>query len=180
MITAVAQTLAELLTSSSALLSTVQIDLSHPSQRLDIRPAISLYLYDLRQNLEECDLNSTQGVKHDSCKDEEKQTQTQTYVFWFDLSFVIIPWDWTELGKARILSEVLQLLLSHPVLREDTLAPEAQGYGDLRIRVAPLVPDVAALWNALHLPLQPALYITIKTPFPIAVENCCNHFLSEK
>lgn len=167
MITAVAQTLADLLTRDSPLLSTVQIDLSHPSKRVDVRPALSLYLYDLRKSTDEDDSNVIERVGKDGHKNKPVQALTNPSVFWFDLSYIIIPWDWTNLGQQRLLSEVIQLLLSHQTLRENSLAPELQGYGDLSIRVASLIPDVPALWNALKLPLQPALYITIKTPFPI-------------
>ncbi|ACK69261.1 conserved hypothetical protein [Gloeothece citriformis PCC 7424] len=171
MITAVAQTLADLLTRDSTLLSTVQIDLSHPSKRLDVRPALSLYLYDLRQSAEGNNSNVT-NIEKDDHKNQLVQTVSNPSVFWFDLSYVIIPWDWTNLGQQRLLSEVIKWLLSHPTLRENSLAPELQGYGDLSIRVASLIFDVPALWNALKLPLQPALYITIKTPFPIYSEEC--------
>jgi hypothetical protein len=155
MITAVAQTLANLLTKGSPLLSTVQIDLSHPSKRSDVRPALSLYLYDLRQSMDQDDLNSQRRVGDNF---EE--------IFWFDLSFVIIAWDWTNIGQQHLLSETLQLLLSHPILQEDDLDPQLRGYGDLPVSVATVVPDVMAFWNALKVPLQPAVYITIKTPFP--------------
>ncbi|WP_013324425.1 Pvc16 family protein [Gloeothece verrucosa] len=171
MITAVAQTLADLLTRDSSLLSTVQIDLSHPSKREDVRPALSLYLYDLRKSDDEGDLTAIERGEKDGHSNKLRQTRTNASVFWFDLSYMIIPWDWTNLGQQRLLSEVIQLLLSHSTVKENSLAPELQGYGDLSIRVASFIPDVPALWNALKLPLQPALYITIKTPFPIYCEN---------
>lgn len=162
MITAVAQTLTELLSRGSPLLSTVQIDLSHPSKRVDVRPALSLYLYDLRQSMDENNVNGQQ---------REAKNRIKREVFWFDLSFLIIPWDWTSMGQQHLLSEILQLLLSYPMLPEENLDPQLQGYGDLAMSVATVIPDVTALWNALRVPLQPAIYITIKTPFPCGQDS---------
>jgi hypothetical protein len=99
-------------------------------------------------------------------QDLNGQEREKREIFWFDLSFVIIAWDWTIAGQQQLLSETLQLLLSYPMLREGELAPQLKGYGDLPVSVATVIPDVNALWNALKVPLQPALYITIKTPFP--------------
>lgn len=169
MIPAVVQTLANVLT-ESPLIRTVQIDLSHPSKRRDIKPAISLYLYDLRETVSSGQL-SVQAVSDGLNSQDTSLPSTASSVAWLDLTFLIIAWDWTALGEQHLLSEVLLLLLNRQHIDEEQLAPELKGYGDLPIKVNTSVLGGELLWQALGIPLQPALSISIQTPLSLNLER---------
>lgn len=157
MIAAVTQTLTEILVENSPLIRNVEIDLNHPRMRQDVKPALSLYLYALTK------------TNPNTLNDRDRQLATEDYlVDWYDLSFVIIPWDWTVLGQWQLLSEVLTSLIPYKLIAQEKLAPELRGFGDLPIHIATSVPDNAKKDNALSLSFYPAVYITIPTPFMVA------------
>lgn len=189
MISAVTQTLALLLADETSLTGTEQIDFDSPATRRSVRPRLNLYCYDLRQ----CDrtahaawsVRSHAAFQHRvhqasqvaKCQvspsnettplSERLSVSPSTDVIWFDISFIVSAWDWTELGEQRLLSEALALLLRHPLLREDRLVPALWGWGAVSIRVGTVAfGDVTALWQALGAPLRPALYVTVTAPFP--------------
>ena len=108
MIAAVIQTLTEILVENSPLIGNVEIDLNHPQTRHDVRPALSLYLYELTKS------------DHNYRGDRDCPLDTEHYIVgWYDLSFVIIPWDWKVLGQWQLLSEVLRSLLPHQLIVQD-------------------------------------------------------------
>ena len=157
MIAAVTQTLTGILVENSPLIRNVEIDLNNPQLRQDIRPALSLYLYALTK------------TNHNLLGDRHHQLDSDRYIVdWYDLSFVIIPWDWTVLGQLQLLSEVLTSLIPYRLIAQDKLAPELRGFGDLPLHIATSVPDNARWEQALGLSFHPALYITIQTPFVVA------------
>lgn len=156
MIPAIIQTLTEMLKENSPLIKAVNIDLNHPETRQDIRPALSLYLYELNRS-----------QLHPQ-KNQPAQFDTENFIIdWYDLSFVIIPWDWTVLGQCQLLSEVLKSLIPNQSIAQEKLAPELRGFGDLTLRIATSVPDKR--WDLTRAWLRfPALFITVRTPFVIA------------
>ena len=157
MITAVTQTLTGILVETSPLIRNVEIDLNHPQTRQDVKPALSLYLYALTKS------------NHNILDNSHRQLDTQGYIVdWYDLSFVIIPWDWTVLGQWQLLSEVLTSLIPYRLIAQDKLAPELRGFGDLPLHIATSVPDIARCEKALGISFHPALYLTIPTPFVVA------------
>ncbi len=157
MIAAVTQTLTGILVENSPLIRNVEIDLNHPQTRQDVRPALSLYLYALTK------------TNHNLLDDCHRPIDNDRYIVdWYDLSFVIIPWDWTVLGQWQLLSEVLTSLIPYRLIAQDKLAPELRGFGDLPLHIATSMPDIARWEQALGLSLHPALYITIQTPFVVA------------
>lgn len=160
MIPAVAQTLANILAGGTSLISTEQIDFNHPGLRQHRELGLNLYCYDLR---------ATSQVQPGECCISQGKPRLATVPcspLWFDVSFLVSAWDDTALGEQRLLSEVLMLLLHHQSLKEEVLAPALRGYGDLPITVSAICPtDTVALWSALSVPLRPALYVTVTTPF---------------
>ena len=157
MIAAVTETLTGILVENSTLIRNVEIDLNHPETRQDVRPAISLYLYKLTKS------------NHNLEQDDHRQLDTEGYIVdWYDLSFVIIPWDWTVLGQWQLLSEVLKSLIPYQLIAQDKLAPELRGFGDLPLQIATSVPDTIRWEKAWGSSFPPALYITIQTPFVAA------------
>jgi len=163
MIPAVAQTLAEILAGGTSLISTEQIDFSHPTLRPHTGQGLNLYCYDLRQRSRGSD-SERQKDSNNSWGNPHKTTENCSIV-WFDVSFLVSAWDDTALGEQRLLSEALMLLLRHPFLEEEFLAPALRGFGSLPISVCTAHSrDTPALWSALGVPLRPALYVTVTTP----------------
>jgi len=157
MIAAITQTLTEILVENSPLIRTVEIDLNHPQMRQDVKPALSLYLYALTK------------TNPNTLNDRVRQLDSEHYlVDWYDLSFVIIAWDWTVLGQWQLLSEVLTSLIPYKLIAQEKLAPELRGFGDLPIHIATSIPDNARCEEALGISFHPALYLTIPTPFTVA------------
>ena len=164
MIAAITQTLTEILEENSPLIRDVEIDLNHPQTRQDVKPALSLYLYEL-----------TKSKHHQN--HHRHQVAIENYIVdWYDLSFVIIPWDSTILGQWQLLSEVLKSLIPYQLITQDKLAPELRGFGDLPLTIATSVPDTAKWGRALGFSFYPALYITIQTPFVAAEIKSSSNF----
>ncbi|MBW4700071.1 MAG: DUF4255 domain-containing protein [Aphanocapsa lilacina HA4352-LM1] len=164
MITALSQTLAEILAGGTSLTSTEQIDFAPPGER-QAKPGqqgLNVYFYDLREN---------GHVPHSGRQvdrryvDERPMASVGWLPIWFDASFLITAWERTTLGEHHLLSEALSLLLRHRALREDLLAPALRGFGNLTMTVCAVRPlDIATLWLALGAPLRPALMVTITAP----------------
>lgn len=155
MITAVSQTLAEILAVGSSLISTEQIDFNHPGMQQQGEPRINLYCYDLRENQQ----------MQQSPLETEITPNDNNSPLWFDVSFLVTAWDCTGLGEQQLLSEALRLLLRYRFLPEKLLAPALQGYGLLPIRVSACESlDTVVFWKALAVPLRPALYVTVTVP----------------
>ncbi|MEA5566819.1 Pvc16 family protein [Anabaena sp. UHCC 0399] len=153
MIPAATQTLAEILAGGISLLSTEQIDFSHPGISQNLNPRLNLYCYNIQENVY-IEQHTRQGIK------------PLPPPRWFDVSFLVSAWDFTSLGEQRLLSEALILLLHHDCLQEELLAPALRGHGELSMTVCAINPiDAAALWSALGVPLRPALYVTLTIPF---------------
>ena len=164
MIPAVAQTLAKILAGGTSLISTEQIDFNHPGWRKNTGPGLNLYCYDLRKNSQV--QQSKQQVESSDRQSQPQATTVNCSTTWFDVSFLVSAWDYTALGEQRLLSEALMLLLHHHYLKEEFLALELRGYGNLPLTVSTVHPiETAALWSALGVPLRPALYVTMTIPF---------------
>jgi hypothetical protein len=167
MIPAATQTLAEILAGGISLLSTEQIDFSHPSMGQNVNPRLNLYCYNIRENV---------YIQQTGCRHTVKQgIPALPPPRWFDVSFLVSAWDFTSLGEQRLLSEALILLLPYRSLREEVLAPALRGHGELSMTVSAVHPiDAAALWSALGVPLRPAVYVTLTIPFNLQSDPLTN------
>jgi hypothetical protein len=154
MLPAVAQTLANFLVKGTSLTSTHCIDFHPPGQHLSGQPGFNLYCYSLSERA-----YTPPGVSLEDAR--------LCDVHWFDVSFLISARDYTFLGKHQLLSEALSALLHQPYLKENLLAPELRGHGDLSFSILPSqIIQPAVLWRSLGVPIQPALYVTVVVPFP--------------
>lgn len=164
MISAVAQTLAKILAGGTSLISTEQIDFNHPGWRQNKGSGLNLYCYDLRANNQvQFTVRSGKSTTNQSTSHETTENNSAK---WFDVSFLVSAWGDTALGEQHLLSEALILLLSHPLITEEMLAPVLHGYGSLPLSVTAVDPtDTVALWSALGVPLRPALFVTVTIPF---------------
>ncbi|HEY9890437.1 MAG TPA: Pvc16 family protein [Candidatus Sericytochromatia bacterium] len=163
MIPAVAQTLARLLAGGTSLITTEQIDFNHPGWRQNTGSGLNLYCYDLRAS-DPVSPSVRSGNTNNQGKRQGRSGNDRAN--WFDVSFLVSAWGDTALGEQHLLSEALMLLLPHPFITEDLLAPVLRGYGNLPMSVTTIHPtDTAALWSALGVPLRAALCVTVTTPF---------------
>lgn len=164
MIPAVVQTLAEILAGGTSLTSTEQISFESPGACLEmIGPSLNLYFYDLRESAPQ---HAERQVDRRTVSEGSQAASISSAPAWFDVSLLITAWDRTALGEQHLLSEALTLLLRHRLLQEDLLAPTLRGSGNLSMTVSAVQPiNTAALWNALGIPLRPALQVTVTTPF---------------
>ena len=165
MLTSILQTLAELLAGGTTLTSTEQIDFSHPADLKDrsAGPLLNLYLYDIRESKHQRSSKQVAGhIAKSNCSDTIVACPTS----WFDVSILLTASDRTTLGGHHLLSEALSLLLRHHLLREEFLAPNLRGHGNLSLIVSLEPPiEIGGLWSALAVPLRPAVYITVAVPF---------------
>lgn len=159
MIPAVAQSLAEILAGNASSIATEQIDFDHPTVDRGIGSRLNLYCYELRPH--------EQRQSHQQIP--EKTSQKSEAIHWFDLSFLITAWDATAIGEQHLLSEALKMLLSHHCLPQEVLPIALRGSAIVPIDISSIdLNQTIALWNALGVPLRPALYVTVTIPMPVA------------
>ncbi|BAY28090.1 hypothetical protein NIES2100_79190 [Calothrix sp. NIES-2100] len=165
MLISLLQTLAEILAGGTSLTSMEQIDFNLPGSRAngDAGPLLNLYLYDIRLSNQ---LQQAGRQVERMFLEGGLPTSTVTQLpTWFDISLMLTAWDRTALGEYHLLTEALSLLLRHGSLKEEFLAPELCGYGQLPMTVASSPPiEVGSLWGCLNLPLRPAVHITVTAP----------------
>ncbi|MFE4106163.1 Pvc16 family protein [Almyronema epifaneia] len=153
MIPAVAQTLAEVLTSRTSLISKEQIYFNHPQVNQDACPAVSLYCYHIQP-----------GGRESAAQSSLAEFEGGLYQ-WLDLLFLISVSDFTALGEQRLLSEILLLFLDCPYLPEEALTSQLRGRASMPIQVSTKsVLDAITLWKALGVPLRPAVHLTVTVP----------------
>lgn len=165
MLISVLQTLADILAGGTSLTSTEQIDFSRPGSRRDegTGSLLNLYFYDIRESKQV--QHSGRQVERRLLEGKWQAATVSLPPSWFDVSVMVTAWDRTTLGEHQLLTEALTLLLRHRSLREEFLAPELRGYGNLTMSVSAIPPvEVGSLWSALNVPLRPALYLTITAP----------------
>jgi len=164
MIPAVAQTLVNLLTSGTSLDNAEQISFSLMESHL--RPGLSLYCYDVHPANQKLCNSPEDGVQQAGAIQPSiapSVTSDQGRSAGLNISFLITAHDQTMLGTQQLLSEALLTLCQYESIPEKLLAPTLQGYGALPLIVCQM-PNPAALWCAMGLPLRPAVYITITVP----------------
>lgn len=147
--------------------STEQIDFSHPSNLIDRErtPSLNLYLYDFR--LSQRIANTGRQVER-SFDGSNPRADIRSAPSWFDVSILITARDRTVLGEHSLLTDILSLLLRYRLLREEFLAPDLRGYGNLMLSVTDNPPiDVASLWNSLSVSIRPAIYLTVTVPLGV-------------
>jgi hypothetical protein len=168
MIPAVAQTLADFLASGMPLISTELIGFEHPSYQLGQYPSLNLYLYGIHPNQKraqrkrDCMWNAYVG--------DPRQRSSLDQSVWFDTAFLLTVQDHTAMGKQHLISEALSHLLQHQYLPNHILSPSLQGHGFIPIKVANVHQNVN-FWEALGIPIQPALHITVTIPFAVVKDS---------
>lgn len=167
MLNSILQTIAEIVAGGTMLGSTEQIDFSHPSNLIDRErtPSLNLYLYDFR--LSQRIANTGRQVER-SFDGSNPRADIRSAPSWFDVSILITARDRTVLGEHSLLTDVLSLLLRYRLLREEFLAPDLRGYGNLMLSVTNDPPiDRGSLWNSLSISIRPAIYLTVTVPLGV-------------
>jgi Pvc16 N-terminal domain len=168
MLPAVAQTLAGFLAGGMSLISTEDIGFEHPSRRNSQSPSLNLYLYDIQQNsrkIHPARLFQRHSGKNGYLNVAVPANIDKVRTFWFDASFLLTAQDYTAMGRQRLFSEALSLLIQHSYLPKHFLVPALQGHGDLPLQLKePSQRDSLSFWQSLGIPRQPALCITVTAP----------------
>jgi hypothetical protein len=163
MIPAVARALADILAGNASSIGTDQIDFDHPRVDRGRGSRLNLYCYELRPT--EKRLSLTPDRENPKTREEAKK------IVWFDICFLITAWDCTAIGEQHLLSEALTQLLSHHGLPDQLLPATVRGHGTVAIEISAIGSSHAiALWNALGIPLRPALYVTVTIPVQVSTE----------
>ncbi|NEQ44390.1 MAG: DUF4255 domain-containing protein [Leptolyngbya sp. SIOISBB] len=158
MIPAVSQTLARILASQTSLETVQQVSFDRP-QRYQAQPVgVNLYAYDVRQTGAGGDLAEAESgsVIADWAAVPDAVGQVE-------ISFLVVARDWTRLGEQQLLAEAIAYFAQHSEIPADRLVPALQGCGSIAIELARPI-DIVALWRALEVPLQPALYLKVTVP----------------
>lgn len=162
MIPAVAQTLAEFLSSRLSRIGTEQISFEHPNYVQNSSLGINLYFYDIQAKNRQAQLEPYVSSKPLACIEGQfggRQT-------WFDVSFLLTVKDNTRLGEQHLLSEVFLLFSQCRYLPRRSMAPALKGSEALLIRFND-IGDPIQFWRALQIPMHPALHITVTVPSEI-------------
>ncbi len=167
MIPAVAYTLADFLANGISLIGTEHIGFEHPSYQLGSYPAANLYLYDIHpaETLAHRKRFKMRKILGRNSMDRFSRGQN----VWFDASFLLTVQDHTAMGKQHLISKALSHLLQHQQLPNNALPPGLQGYGAIPLRANP-INQQGHFWEALGIPRQPALNITVTIPFNVVQE----------
>lgn len=168
MIPAVAQTLAEFLSSRLSRIGTEQISFEHPSYVQNSRLGINLYFYDIQVNNSQAQLEpcmSSKPLAFAGGQSGDRQTR-------FDVSFMLTVKDNTRLGEQHLLSEVFLLFSQCHALPRRSIAPTLKGAEPLLIRLND-IDDPIRFWCALQIPMHPALHITVTVPSEIFEKQLC-------
>jgi hypothetical protein len=162
MISAIAQAVANILASGTSLTSTEQIDFGYPGRLADLaKPCLNLYHYEIQVAQTPTVLSQPAPSPWDSPS-----------LRWFDLLFALMARDHTVLGEQQMLTESLTLLLQYPHIPAQFLSPTLRAYETLPLRVTPMtLLAQPTFWNAIGIPLRPALQITVTAPFAIPLPD---------
>ena len=166
MISAVAQTLGKILADETSVGSLEAISFNFPQPDRNNCPELILYFYKVQpisQEFKSAEL--LESFKFPNSNSSE--------TLWFDIYFLLSTEDCTTLGRQRLLSEALAVLLRHDWLDEQLLAPVLRGYGSLPL-VVHQPQDLCAFWQVLGVPFRPTLYLSVTAPLRLSSSRIKN------
>ena len=159
MIPAVSQTLARILVCQTSLGTVQQVSFDRPRLYQSQPVGVNLYVYDVRQSASkpaEAELLGAAATGSTAPTSSDPMS-------WVEISFLVVARDWTRLGEQQLLAEAIAYFAEHSEIPEERLVPALQGQGGVAIEIVQ-PRDVTALWRALAVPLQPALYLKVTVP----------------
>jgi hypothetical protein len=131
------------------------------------KPAVNLYLYDIRENHE---LRSYEWRTEK--KDDKTATKKKTPVR-LDLSYFITVWTKHVEDEHRLLSQVLICLMNYPILPEEMLQGDlkSQEYQVHALTAQPdgLFKNPSDFWTGMDNKLKPSINYIVTMPVDLAV-----------
>jgi hypothetical protein len=127
-------------------------------------PAIDVYLYDIREDLERRDV-AYEEVRNDEGRVIERRPPPRR----FKLSYLITAWTQRAEDEHRLLAALLACFLRYEQLPPDVLAGGLAG-ADLATLVTVALPppkdrNLSDVWSALGGELKPSLDLVVTAPF---------------
>lgn len=132
-------------------------------------PAVDLYLYDIREDLErrEVMLQDVRGA--DGFVASRRPPPRR-----FKLSYMVTAWTQRPEDEHRLLSSLLACFLSHQEMPEELLVGSLAQLGDVVLLSIALPPpqdrSISDVWSALGGELKPSLDLVVNAPVPLNVE----------
>ena len=147
--------------------SSVEISFEAPTKEWAARrnaPTVSIYLYDVREELERREVEFEEIRGKDGRVIARKPPPRR-----FKLSYLVTVWTQRPEDEHRLLSSLLACFLAHEMLPEDVLTPALaeQPYATFLTVALPPPKDrsLADVWSALGGELKPSLDLVLTTPF---------------
>jgi hypothetical protein len=131
-------------------------------------PAVDLYLYDIREDLErrEVMLENVRGTDGFVVSRQPPPRR-------FKLSYLVTAWTQRPEDEHRLLSSLLACFLAHQEIPEDLLVGSLAELGDTVLVSIGLPPpqdrSISDVWSALGGELKPSLDLVINAPVPVNV-----------
>lgn len=161
MIPAVSQTLAKILACQTSLGTVQQVSFERPQLQRSRPVGVNLYAYDVRRKAPPSASPVSAGPSDDEAMSWKHSSLVSESV---EVFFLVVASDWTRLGEQQLLAEAINYFTQHSEIPEDHLVPDLRGCGSINVEIAHPA-DIAALWRALEVPLQPALYLKVTLPW---------------
>ena len=150
--------------------SGVEISFEAPTKEWAARrnaPTISVYLYDVREDLDR------REVEFEEIRDEKGHViERKLPPRRFKLSYLVTVWTQRPEDEHRLLSTLLACFLAHDSLPDDVLAPALAELPHRTFLTVALPPpkdrSLADVWSALGGELKPSLDLVLTAPFDTA------------
>ena len=150
--------------------SRVEIGFDAPTREWSARqntPTVSLYLYDIREDLQRREVGWEPVRGPDRLTIEHRQPPRR-----FRLSYLITCWTQRPEDEHRLLSSLLACFLRYPVLPADVLAGSLPDSSLPLLTTIALPPpadrSIADVWSALGGELKPSLDLVITAPMDVS------------
>src|ERR671934_2307230 len=128
-------------------------------------PTVDLYLYDIREDLEQRDV-MWEEMRNDTGFVQERRPPPRR----FKLSYLVTAWTQRPEDEHRLLSALLSCFLRHPTMPGDALSGTlASARQPILINIGQPPPQdrsISDVWSALGGELKPSLDLVVNAPFP--------------
>ena len=131
-------------------------------------PTVDLYLYDIREDLEQRDV-MWEEMRNDTGFVQERRPPPRR----FKLSYLVTAWTQRPEDEHRLLSSLLSCFLRHPTMPSDALSGTlASARQPILINIGQPPPQdrsISDVWSALGGELKPSLDLVVNAPFEIRI-----------
>jgi hypothetical protein len=131
-------------------------------------PTVDLYLYDIREDLEQREVMWEQ-LRNDSGFVQERRPPPRR----FKLSYLVTAWTQRPEDEHRLLSALLSCFLRHPTMPPDALnGTLVDARQPILINIGQPPPQdrsISDVWSALGGELKPSLDLVVNAPFDVRI-----------